>query len=217
MRYSIIHHDVREKFGLTISQYLVADSIHQLSHGGPMKRTDTEISAFLGLDRSHVGHTRKELIKKGLVEETAEGQRTTEMWSAAVTYKRGKSPRGENPTQNGENPHSHNIYKEIKNSAAKAATLPHRIVSDAPKVRAVKDNGAMRLRSKLYEMFEDEYGTSCTPTQGDYMRVLAALKVLDEKEVVDLVEEALEGAKPPHTVRQALTDRAIDVYRHEHA
>ncbi len=117
MRYSIVHHDVREEFGLTVSQYLVCDSIHQLSHGGPVNRTDKDIADFLGLDRSHVGHTRKILIGKGLVLETLEGQTTSELWSNAVTYKRGKSPRGENPAQSGENPRSHLLYKEIKNIA----------------------------------------------------------------------------------------------------
>lgn len=115
MRYSIVHHDVREEFDLTVSQYLVCDSIHQLSHGGPVKRSDTDIAAFLGLDRSHVGYTRKILIQRGLVLELPEGQMTSEKWSSAVTYKRGKSPRGENPAQNGEIPTSHLLYKEIKN------------------------------------------------------------------------------------------------------
>lgn len=114
MRYSIIHHDVREQFGLTISQYLVCDSIHQLSRRGVCTLGDTEISKFLGINRSHVWESKKHLLEIGLIEKFQDGLSTTQKWHDAVTYKsRYKKDKVlENPTKVLENPETYNIYKE---------------------------------------------------------------------------------------------------------
>lgn len=108
--------------------------------------------------------------------------------------------------------------KSTLNSNNLKASPSFVVVSDQPISRPVKkDATAFRLRQKLYDMFEKEYGVHPTITQADYVRVQAALKHLTQKQVVDLVEDAMEGSRPPKTVREALTDRAIDSYRYEHA
>lgn len=107
------------------------------------------------------------------------------------------------------------ISNSESKKAAKAAFPSFSVHSDTQ--RAQKDPAPLKLREKLYDMFSKEYGVRPSPNWGDYKRVEAALKHLTEKQVIDLVEDALEGGKPPLTVRQALTDRAIDSYRYDHA
>ncbi len=121
MRYSTIHHDVRQKHDLTVSEYIVCDSIYQLARKKPTSKTDTDIAAFVGLDRSHVGHCRKVLAGKGLIVESPEGWQTSDGWDADVLYAKGENPleRGKSP-QNGENPH-HSIYNNSNTSEAIAS------------------------------------------------------------------------------------------------
>lgn len=106
-----------------MSAYIVCDSIHQLSHGGPTFKTDTDISEFVGIDRSHVGHIRKLLLSKGLVTEIAGGWETTDLWKDALLHVPGKFPtkRGKTP-ENGEIPH-HTINKEVKNITSNSEEL----------------------------------------------------------------------------------------------
>lgn len=116
MRYSIIHHDIREHFGLSLHEYIVCDSIHQLSHGIPTHKTDAEIAIFLGLDRSTVSKTKIKLLEKGLIFES-NGFTTTEKWDAEVLGK--KSHRGDRIPKSGiSSPRS--IYKEYKEPSASA-------------------------------------------------------------------------------------------------
>lgn len=113
-------------------------------------------------------------------------------------------------------PHISVSNSVIKNTAKAVPSFS--VVSDSPESRSPKkDTGVLRLRDSLYDMFEKEYGVYPTISMADYKRVQAALKHLTEKQVIDLVEDALEGNRPPKTVREALTDRAIDTYRYEHA
>lgn len=86
MRYSIIHHDVREKFNLTICEYLVCDSIHQLGHYAPCTKTNKEIGDFIGFGDWAVGNAKKSLIAKDLIKQVENGILTTSIWHTAVTY-----------------------------------------------------------------------------------------------------------------------------------
>lgn len=212
MRYSIIHHDVREYFKLTVGDYLVADSIHQLSHSGPTKKPNTHIAKFLGVDEGTVRNGKKNLLSKGLVFEEDGGYKTTPLWSDTVTYARNNSDKVRDFSE------SHLIYKEVKKSTAKAVVSPFQILPDnKPNVlKEKKDNGVYPLREKLYTLFEQEFGTRPTPSMADYKRVEAALKRLKASDIIDLVEEKLEAGKA-RTVREALTDRSIDVYLQDNA
>lgn len=83
-----------------------------------------------------------------------------------------------------------------------------------PKVKRAADP-AWGLKEKLYDMFEEELGVRPTPNSGDYQMVKRALNTLNADEIVDMVEEELSGKKPPATVREALSDRQVDIYRQE--
>ena len=88
------------------------------------------------------------------------------------------------------------------------------VVSDTqPKEKTQpKNKEALALREKLYDLFEVEYEVRPTINMGDYVRVVTAKKSLTDKQILELVEDRLNGKKPPKTVREALTDRAIDIY-----
>jgi len=119
MRYSIIHHDVKEKFSLTIGEYLVCDSIQQLSYHRPYKKPLTEIGEFLGFSEKTVWRARDILIEKGLIELHDGGFRITEKWSEALTESK-KTPdkmsgqTGQNVRPTGQNVRFSPLYKERK-------------------------------------------------------------------------------------------------------
>jgi hypothetical protein len=106
---------------------------------------------------------------------------------------------------------------DSRKHAAKAAPS-FEVVRDEPaKKSAPRDHAAFSLRGKLYDLLEKELGSRPTPTVADYQRVLAARKVLDDSSIVSMFEDALAGRRAPRTVREALTARAIDIYRQDNA
>ncbi len=108
------------------------------------------------------------------------------------------------------------VLTQPKEERAAVAASSFEVVRDEPKKAKTKlDTSSMLLRESLYKLFESETGVLPSLNAGDYHRVVAARKFLSEKEVVDLVEDALQNRRPPVTVREALTDRAIDKYRQD--
>lgn len=89
MRYTTIHHDVRERFDLTVAEYMVCDSIHQLANRQPIAVPDVKIAKFLGLHRDTVNASKRILLQKGLLEQSNEGWSTTERWWQVVTFAKG--------------------------------------------------------------------------------------------------------------------------------
>jgi hypothetical protein len=79
-----------------------------------------------------------------------------------------------------------------------------------------KDKKAMDLREKLYRIFEEEKGVRPTPNTGDYVRVVEALKVLTQDEIIDMVED-LVSSPDVVTVKGALSNYKIEKYRQENA
>jgi hypothetical protein len=83
-RFTIIHHPVREKFGLSFSAYAVMDSIHQLSHrpDHPWCTTPKEkLAKFLNVSRKTVHAAIAAGIEKGLLEKNERGDlRSTDRW-----------------------------------------------------------------------------------------------------------------------------------------
>lgn len=83
-RFTIIHHPVRSKFGLSFSAYAVMDSIHQLSHrpDHPWCTTSKEkLGNFLNVTRKTVHAAIADGLEKGLIEKNERGDlRTTEIW-----------------------------------------------------------------------------------------------------------------------------------------
>jgi hypothetical protein len=83
-RFTIIHHPIRTKFGLSFSTYAIIDSIHQLSHrpDHPWCSTSKErLGNFLNVTRKTAHTAIAEGLEKGLLEKNDRGDlRTTEMW-----------------------------------------------------------------------------------------------------------------------------------------
>lgn len=89
----------------------------------------------------------------------------------------------------------------------------YEIVSDTPERKKTerKDKGALALREKLYTLFEKELGARPTTHVADYLRILDAMKRLNEKQILELVEDGIDSGKKK-TVREALTAREVDIY-----
>lgn len=89
----------------------------------------------------------------------------------------------------------------------------YEIVPDTPQKekKERKDKGALALREKLYTLFEKELGVRPTTHVADYLRILDAMKRLNEKQILELVEDGIDSGKKK-TVREALTAREVDIY-----
>lgn len=91
-RFTVIHHPVREKFGLNNNEYSVIDSIHHLSHrpNHPWcTQTRPEIGAFVGVGERTVYRAIEKGLSKGIIEAENSALRTTEKWiEEVVLYKR---------------------------------------------------------------------------------------------------------------------------------
>lgn len=79
-----------------------------------------------------------------------------------------------------------------------------------------RDTRALHLRDRLYSVLEKNVGVYPTTHIADYKQIQAALKVLSEEEIEDLFELSLAAGKA-RTVREALTARAVDIYRQDNA
>ena len=88
-RFTIVHHPIREKFGLSITTYTVIDSINQLSHrpDHPWCVTSKDQMAdFLVISRRSVFNSIAEGLEKGLIEKNERGDlRSTRKWVDQVT------------------------------------------------------------------------------------------------------------------------------------
>jgi hypothetical protein len=106
------------------------------------------------------------------------------------------------------------VLTKPKEYRAAAAAISFEVVEDEPKkARPTKDTSALKLRESLYDLFDRETGCRPTPTTADYVRVVAARKILSDKDIASLVEDALQGRKPPITLHEALSTRSIDSFR----
>jgi len=129
MRYSTIHHDIREEFNLSLYEYVVCDSVFQLSRKHPCTKSNREIGEFLGIDHKTVGKSLKALVEKGLIVRVSDGFETSLTWDEKVLWKKGFpqsgeiSPLyeqgGEGVPKNGEGvpTYNYNKYKDISANA----------------------------------------------------------------------------------------------------
>lgn len=87
-RFTVVHHPVREKFGLSMIEYALIDSIDQLSHrqDHPWCTTPKEaLGDFLNVARRSVFNAIKAGIESGLLEKNERGDlRTTTLWVEQV-------------------------------------------------------------------------------------------------------------------------------------
>lgn len=141
MRYSIVHHDVRERFGLSLHEYIVCDAIYQLSYHYGVTKSNAEMSLFLGVDRANISRIKERLHEKGLIEVSGSGCGVTPLWTEAITgvqnqHERAPStPPRARSTQN-VLPAHHSISKEYKEYTAKA---DFEIIEEREKPKEPKD------------------------------------------------------------------------------
>lgn len=88
-KYSIVLHDVRERFDLSLTTYVIVDSVHKLSSSDPhypwcvMSKPD--MAKFLQLGERTVYRALNEAEEQGLIERNEHGGlRATEKWIKAV-------------------------------------------------------------------------------------------------------------------------------------
>lgn len=127
LRYTIVHHDVREHFGLTMCEYMVCDSIHQLSHSAPTKQPNVKIAKHLGIDEGSVRNAKKKLVEKGVIAEVDGGFTSTEKWNHFVTFRKNSEPIRKNSD-------SYNIYKDNITTEATASEEIRVVKDDQEKV-----------------------------------------------------------------------------------
>ncbi len=69
-RFTIVHHPIKEKFGLTFSAYAIIDSVHQLSHrpDHPWCTVSKEkLGTFLDVGRTTVHKAINDDLELGLI------------------------------------------------------------------------------------------------------------------------------------------------------
>ena len=130
MRYSTIHHDVREKFNITIGTYMVIDSIHQLTLTSKRNCSNSEIARFIGVDEKTVREGKRiGILKNLLIQKPEFGWTTSQEWADAVTLASGKFRTSrENPEKTRENP-EHTIINNNKEVNTVESEI--RVVSDS--------------------------------------------------------------------------------------
>jgi len=91
-RYTTILHEARTKLGLSLVEYCVVDSVHNLSHrpNNPYCTLSKDAMAdFLSVNRATIFRAIKEGLAKGLLEKNDRGDlRSTEKWILEVVLKK---------------------------------------------------------------------------------------------------------------------------------
>lgn len=92
-RFTTIYHPIRIELELTVNEYVVIDSVHQLSHKPShpwCTQSKEDIAEYTGISRATVFRAIDNAIKKGLLEKNERGDvRSTELWIETVMlYKR---------------------------------------------------------------------------------------------------------------------------------
>lgn len=83
LKSTVIHHAVRRKYGLTVDEYCLADSICRLSSGPEWpwcKKEKDDLGSDLDMSGRTVYRKLEKLVKKGLVIMSIEGLRATDEW-----------------------------------------------------------------------------------------------------------------------------------------
>lgn len=87
-RFTIIHHPLRVKFGLSFTTYAVIDSVHQLSHRPDhpwCTQSKAEIASFLDISDRQAFRAIKDGLDAGLLEKNDRGDlRSTAKWVEQV-------------------------------------------------------------------------------------------------------------------------------------
>lgn len=88
-RFTVVYHEARERLGLSVTEYIVLDSIHILSHSNDRypycTMSKDDMAKFLSVGRATVFRAIERGLQKGLLDRTPEHfLRTTSKWVDAV-------------------------------------------------------------------------------------------------------------------------------------
>lgn len=151
LRYTTIHHDVRKKFGLTISEYMVADSImQQTKYGEVCKQSTSAMAAWLSLEESTVRKAKHSCIEKGVIQAQDNGYIYTEDFFNSVRFSRiigvSDSETGKNPAKTGKNPDDSIYINKINNSEQSSHVSDEDL--DDVQIEEVDDDGTPLKKPK---------------------------------------------------------------------
>lgn len=115
LRYTTIHHDVVTCFGLTLAEYMVADSImQQTKYKETCKQGPTEMGRWLNLDEKTVRRAVISLKKKKLIKAVGHGLIATDKFIDSVRFSNGKTDKMSAQT---DKMSKHTIYINNKSSS----------------------------------------------------------------------------------------------------
>lgn len=81
-KFTTIDHDIRNKFGLTLNEYAIADSIYFLSRGRSCSASKNYMGEFIGISKQSVHKIIIKLLEKNLIIKTGKNLlETTELWN----------------------------------------------------------------------------------------------------------------------------------------
>lgn len=87
LRFTTIHHDVRERFNLTISEYMVVDSImQQTKYQEACKQGPVEMGKWLGIDERTVRRAKTRCVEIGLLCIVSDGYIATDKFIDAIRF-----------------------------------------------------------------------------------------------------------------------------------
>ncbi len=99
-RYTVIMHDVREKYKMTLTEYAIADSIYHLQNNEKHICTASReyLGKFVGISERHAKRVVIDLVSKGLIVKVGPNLTTTTRWNDCYLKKDdNKSPeKGQN-------------------------------------------------------------------------------------------------------------------------
>ena len=84
IRFTYVVHTIREKYGLTMNEYAIADSIaklQRLNAGGLCYASKDYLSSFINISRRATINVINKLVEKGLVVRIGGDLKTTEKWN----------------------------------------------------------------------------------------------------------------------------------------
>ena len=84
-RYTTVIYEVREALGVSLSEYVYLDMVHQLSHNRWCVKTLENIGKDLGISRMGVDKLKRRMIKANYIEKNEYGHvRTTETYNKVI-------------------------------------------------------------------------------------------------------------------------------------
>jgi len=87
-RFTTIYHPIRIELGLNANEYMVIDSVHQLSHKPShpwCTQSKDDIAEYTGISRRTVFRAIETGLEKGLIEKNERGDvRSTDKWIETV-------------------------------------------------------------------------------------------------------------------------------------